>query len=215
MIIAIDGPSGVGKGTVSREVARQLGYRHIDTGSMYRGVAWRALQEGLSLEEEEAVTALARRIVLDAGDGKLAVDGVDISGQIRTSEMDLAASRVARIPGVRTAMVQRQRELGVSGRVVMEGRDIGTVVFPDAPVKIYLDAAAEERARRRAGDAAHQGATDMATLARQMAARDHSDRNRTVSPLAPAADAHIIDTTGLSIGQVVGRVMEIVARTGS
>ena len=209
MIIAIDGPSGVGKGTVSRAVAKALGYRHIDTGSMYRGVAWRALHDGVSLDDEAAVTALSARIVVDAGDGVLTVDEVDITGAIRTAEMDTAASKVARMAGVRASLVARQREMGRAGRVVMEGRDIGTVVFPDAPVKIYLDASAEERARRRAHDTAHQGPTDMAAVAKAMAARDERDRTRTVSPLTAAPDAHVIDTTGLTIDEVVTQVLEI------
>jgi cytidylate kinase len=207
LIIAIDGPSGVGKGTVARAVAVALGYRHIDTGAMYRGVAWRALQDHLPFEDALALTALAERLVIDATDGSVRVDGVDITGEIRNSEIDQAATRVARVAGVRTALVARQRRVGFGGGVVVEGRDIGTVVFPDADVKIYLDASAEERARRRVHDQAHQGSRDMVQVANEMAARDKSDRTREVSPLAVAADAHVIDTTGLTIEQVVAGVL--------
>lgn len=210
LVIAIDGPSGVGKGTVARAVALALGYRHIDTGAMYRGVAWKALHDGIPLDDEAAVTRLAEQSRFDATDDVVRVDGLDISACIRTPEMDRGAARVARMPGVRAALVAQQRVIGAVGSVVMEGRDIGTVVFPGAGVKIYLDAAPEERARRRALDKAHQGPSDVATVAEEMAARDESDRTRTVAPLAVAHDAHVIDTTGLSIEEVVARVLKIV-----
>jgi cytidylate kinase len=209
LIVAIDGPSGVGKGTVAREVAAALGYRHIDTGAMYRGVAWRALKDGVPLDDPPALTALAERLVIDASGSSVQVDGVEISGEIRTPEIDRGASRVARVAGVRTALVVQQRRLGAGGGVVMEGRDIGTVVFPAAEVKIYLDASAEERAHRRVHDEVRREARDPSQVAREMAARDESDRTRDVAPLAMAADAHLIDTTALSIGQVVERVLAL------
>jgi CMP/dCMP kinase len=212
LIIAIDGPSGVGKGTVARAVASALGYRHVDTGAMYRAVAWRAIQDRVSFDDEAALVALAGRTAIVASDRVVLVDGVDVTAAIRTPDIDRGAARVARIAGVRAALVVQQRVMGAGGGVVMEGRDIGTVVFPGAPVKIYLDASAEERARRRVHDAAHAGNRDMATVATEMAARDESDRTRAVGPLAVAPDAHIIDTTGLTIEQVVGKVMEIVRR---
>jgi cytidylate kinase len=210
LVIAIDGPSGVGKGTIARAVAAALGYRHVDTGAMYRAVAWKARRDGTLLEDEAAVTRLAEASRIEAADGAVRVDGADVAGEIRTAEMDRAAARVARMPGVRAALVAQQRELGLGGCVVMEGRDIGTVVFPAADVKIYLDASPEERARRRAQDAAHHGPTDFDAVARAMAARDESDRTRAVAPLAIAADAHVIDTTGVGIEAVVQRVLTLV-----
>ncbi len=210
LVIAIDGPSGVGKGTIARAVAAALGYRHVDTGAMYRAVAWKARQAATSLEDEAAVTRIAAEARIEAVDQSVHVDGRDISGEIRTPEMDRGAARVARMPGVRAALVARQRDMGVGGCLVMEGRDIGTVVFPAADVKIYLDALPAERARRRAQDASHQGPNDVESVARAMAARDESDRTRAVAPLAVAADAHVIDTTGVSIEEVVERVLTLV-----
>lgn len=210
LVIAIDGPSGVGKGTIARAVAATLGYRHIDTGAMYRAVAWKALRDGVPMADEASLSRLAETSAIEAGDRTVRVDGIDIAHAIRTADMDRAAAVVARVPGVRAALARRQREIGAGGGVVMEGRDIGTVVFPGADVKIYLDASAEERARRRAGDEAHQGPSDLAQVAREMAARDESDRTRAVAPLAVAADAHLIDTTGVGIEQVVERVLAIV-----
>ena len=160
LIIAIDGPSGAGKGTIAREVARRLGYRHIDTGAMYRAVAWSALREGLDLADEESTAALARRARVVVGDGIVSVDGHDVARAIRTPEIDAAASAVARQPRVREVLIAQQRDLGRGGGIVMEGRDIGTVVFPGADVKIYLDASPEERARRRANDPAHVASGD-------------------------------------------------------
>jgi CMP/dCMP kinase len=214
LVIAIDGPSGVGKGTVARAVAGALGYRHVDTGAMYRGVAWRALRDGVALEDERAMTALAERLEIEVPGAGIRVDGVDVSHAIRNPEIDRAAAKVARIPGVRAALVAEQRRMGAGGGLVMEGRDIGTVVFPDAGVKIYLDASSEERARRRVHDQAHEGSRDVAQVASELAARDRSDSTRAVAPLAVASDAHVIDTTGLSIDQVVDRVLALVTAAG-
>lgn len=210
-VIAIDGPSGVGKGTVSRAIAGTLGYRHIDTGAMYRAIAWKALDEGLPLDDEEALTALAKRARLELEEGRVVIDGVDVTTAIRTPTIDRAVTSVARVPGVRAEMVARQRAYGAQGGVVMEGRDIGTVVFPDAEVKIYLDATPEERARRRAADPAHGGSAQaLAEVAVALAARDRADSTRPVSPLMIAEDAVHIDTTGVPIDEVVRRVMAVI-----
>lgn len=214
-VIAIDGPSGVGKGTVARAVAAALGCRHIDTGAMYRAVAWRALQSGVDLDNEEAVLEVARTIVLEVDGSRVTADGRDVSAAIRTPEIDRATTRVARLPRVRAQLVIRQRELADAGPVVMEGRDIGTVVFPAAAVKIYLDASPEERARRRAGDPAHTAARTqgLADIAQAMRRRDENDRTRQASPLSQAPDATLIDTTGLPVEQVVERVLAVVRAT--
>lgn len=213
MIIAIDGPSGAGKGTIARGVAARLGFHHIDTGAIYRALAWKALHESIGLSDEAAVAALARRAVFDVGDGRVQVDGHDVATAIRTPEIDRAASIVARQPLVREALIARQRALGAGGGVVMEGRDIGTVVFPAADVKIFLDASPEERARRRATDPSHaagKGAAAIQEVAMALAERDRIDRTRSTSPLSAAPDAVVIDTTDLSIEDAVERVMEIV-----
>ena len=211
-VIAIDGPSGVGKGTVARALAAALGCRHIDTGAMYRAVAWRCLQLGADLDDEEAVAAVARAAALEVEGSRVIIDGADVSEAIRTPDIDRATTRVARLPRVRAELVARQRALAEAGPLVMEGRDIGTVVFPDAAVKIYLDASPEERARRRALDPAHTAAKtqDLAHIAEAMQRRDDNDRTRTASPLAIAADATVVDTTGVAAAQVVERVLEIV-----
>jgi cytidylate kinase len=212
-IIAIDGPSGAGKGTIARAVARRLGYRHIDTGAMYRALAWKALQEALNISDEEALAALAARATVEVGDGQVRVDGEDVAVAIRTPEIDHTAAIVARQPRVREALIARQRAIGDQGGVVMEGRDIGTVVFPAAHVKVFLDASPEERARRRATDPAHasgRGTGAIHEVATALAERDRIDRTRAASPLTVAADAVVIDTTALSIEDAVEKVMELV-----
>jgi len=215
LIIAIDGPSGAGKGTIARGVATRLSYRHIDTGAMYRAVAWKALRDGVDLENEMLVADLARRSLLDVGDGRVHIDGHDVATAIRTGEIDTAAAIVARQPHVRETLIARQRAAGARGGIVMEGRDIGTVVFPSADVKIFLDASPEERARRRATDPAHsagKGAGAIQEVATALAERDRIDSTRAASPLKVADDAVVIDTTALSVEDAVAKVMEIVEK---
>jgi cytidylate kinase len=178
---------------------------------MYRAVGWKASLEGVALDDEDGVAALASRANIIVESGLVEIDGHDVTRAIRTPEVDKVAAAVARLPKVRAVLVQRQRDLGARGGVVMEGRDIGTVVFPHADVKIYLDASAEERARRRANDTAHTGSqAGQAAVAEAIAARDKSDTTRAASPLTLAPDAVHIDTTGMPVEAVIAHVMELV-----
>lgn len=211
-VVAIDGPSGAGKGTVARAVARALRWTYVDTGAMYRAVAWKARREGRSLDDEDAVASVSAGAVFEMGAGRVAIDGHDVTGAIRTPGIDAAAARVARMPRVRAALVAQQRRYADDGPIVMEGRDIGTVVFPHATAKIYLDASPAERAARRARDPAHDLSRNarIGAVADALAQRDRLDRTRRVSPLKRAPDAAVIDTTGVPIETVVRRVLKIV-----
>src|SRR3954464_14643516 len=212
LIIAIDGPSGAGKGTIARTLSEQLSYRHVDTGAMYRAVGWKARLEGIALDEEQAVADLARRASIVVENGLVEIDGHDVTRAIRTPDVDTIAAAVARLAKVRQVLVARQRTYGARGGVVMEGRDIGTVVFPDADVKIYLDASPEERARRRAADSAHASSkgAQLSEVAIALAERDRNDSTRAASPLAVAGDAIVVDTTGVPIETVIERVLTLV-----
>jgi len=215
MIIAIDGPSGAGKSTLGRRLARELGLLYIDTGAMYRAVALAVTRAGVSTADEEAVADVARRAAIalegDPDSIQVRLDGRDVSDEIRTEQIGHTASVVSAIPGVRRELVRRQREMGERGGVVLDGRDIGTVVFPDADVKFFVTAVPEERAKRRYEEerAREHDQTFEDTLA-DINARDRRDSTRPDSPLTIAADAVVIDTTELSVEEVFRRMLEVV-----
>ena len=217
--IAIDGPAASGKSTVGELLARRLGYLYFDTGVMYRAVTWAALDRGIPIEDEAAVTALAEVLHIDvtpstADDGRqytVLADGVDITWEIRTPEVNAAVSPVSAYPGVRKEMVRQQRRVAKCGRVVMVGRDIGTVVLPDADLKIYLDASVEERARRRWQEELARGdESDYEAVLASMRRRDEIDSNRDVSPLRAAEDAMVLDSTALTIEEVTTAVERLI-----
>jgi len=210
MVIAIDGPAGAGKSTVARGVSRALAITYLDSGAMYRTVALAALREGADPDDPGQLGELAGRIRIDLHDGRVLLDGEDVTDAIRTPEVSAVASRVSVHPRVREAMVAQQRTLIEGGDYVAEGRDIGTVVSPDSPLKIFLTASDEERARRRA---AESGEDVEAVLAAQ-SARDARDRDREHGALRPADDSVELDTTGLDVGEVVERVVELARERG-
>ena len=213
IIIAIDGPSGAGKSTTARGLASALGYTYLDTGAMYRAVAWKGLQEAVPLDNEEATVGLARQMRISfepAPDGKqrVLVDGTDVTDAIRSSEATRLSSPASAIPGVRRVLVARQQAMGQGGGVVMEGRDIGTVVFPDAELKVFLTAGDEERARRRLKELHERGheATFEEVLAQQRE-RDARDSSRADSPLQPANDAILLASDGMTLDQVIQKIL--------
>jgi cytidylate kinase len=217
--IAIDGPAASGKSTVGELLARQLGYLYFDTGVMYRAVTWAALDRGVPIEDEAAVTALAGELHIDVtsptvDDGRqytVLADGVDITWEIRTPEVNAAVSPVSAYPGVRREMVRQQRRVAKCGQVVMVGRDIGTVVLPGADLKIYLDASVEERARRRWAEEQARGEnSDYEAVLASMRRRDEIDSGREASPLRAAEDAVVLDTTALDIDGVMAKVMRLI-----
>ena len=213
IVVAIDGPAGAGKSTASRALAQRLGYGYVDTGAMYRAVGVLAAERGLALDDDAALGRLVGALSFELRDGgtALVVDGRDVSAAIRRADAGELASRVSTRPVVRERLVALQRALGEAGGVVMEGRDIGTVVFPDAPVKLYLTAAPAERARRRAAELRERGEeVDEAALAADLEARDRRDSGREHAPLRPASDARLIDTTHLGLDEVVDRMAEAV-----
>jgi cytidylate kinase len=216
--ITIDGPVASGKSAVGGAAARRLGYRFIDTGVMYRAATCAALDRNIAASDESAVAALARAIAMSFEPGppkapeqaRVLVDGVDLTERLRSAEIGEAVSLISRVPAVREAMVALQRKLAAEGHTIMAGRDIGTVVLPDAPLKVYLDATAAERARRRFAELKNGGReTTLEAEQRELALRDEIDSARDVSPLRPAADAVIIHTDGLSLEEVVERILEL------
>ena len=210
MVIAIDGPAGAGKSTVARGVAQALGFTYLDSGAMYRCVALAARERGVDPDDAAAAGELARGIELALAGGRVSLDGRDVSERIRSPEVSAAASRISVHPGVREAMVERQREMIAAGRYVAEGRDIGTVVSPDAPLKVFLTASDEERARRRAEETGEPLAQVRAAQQR----RDASDSEREHGALRAAPDAVDLDTTGLSASEAVERVVALARERG-
>ena len=212
-VIAIDGPAGAGKSTVAKIVAEKLGYTYIDTGAMYRAVAWKTLQQSSEATDEailRAVEGIDVRLACTDSGTRVTVDGTDVTGEIRTPAVTHIVSRVAALGPVREKMVELQRAMAADGAVVMDGRDIGTNVLPNADVKIFLTASVEERARRRYDEMKEKGyAVDFDDLKKEIASRDKQDSERAISPLRQAEDAILLDSTALSIDAVVARIMEL------
>ena len=215
IIVAIDGPAGAGKSTVARQLARHFGMLNLESGAMYRAFALKALRAEIPLNESKSLEGLASEtsIRLEPGeeDNRVLLDGEDVTGMIRNQTVTEAASRVSVFPAVRAWMVRMQQQLGAAGGVVMEGRDIGTVVFPQAEVKIFLDAAPEVRGMRRFDQLGPQPAVQPEEVIRDLRARDERDRNRADSPLKPAADAVLLDSTHMTLEEVVAAAEAIVA----
>lgn len=214
--VAVDGPAGSGKSTVAKEIAKALGILYIDTGAMYRTVGMACLKKGIDPTDEEAVVAsldsLDMKIFPEAGGQRILLDGEDITSRIRTEEIGKAASSVAAYQKVREKLVEIQQGLAKEQSVIMDGRDIGTKVLPDAEVKIYLDASVEEKAKRRVGELEAQGKTaDLAIIQEEIAQRDYQDMHRENSPLCRAEDAVNVDTTGLDIPAVTEKLLALIA----
>jgi cytidylate kinase len=216
-VVAIDGPAGSGKSTVAKALAKRLQFVHVDTGALYRGVAWLAISKGVELGVEKEVVATSRGVRFEfhaKEDGNhLYIDGEDVANYIRTEEVSAAASKVSAFPGVRALLLDLQRELGRNGAVVLEGRDIGTVVFPNAELKFFLFASPEERALRRHEELRAKGIeSDLAMVAQDLAKRDHQDSTRPIAPLKQAVDAIPVDTSGKSVEAVLDQLENLVRK---
>jgi cytidylate kinase len=214
LVVAIDGPAGAGKSTVAQKLAARLGLTYVDSGATYRAAALKVLEKGISPDDEHAVARLIGetdiQVTTDGREPHVMLDGEDVTAKIRTSEVTLAAAKVSRLPEVRTKLVSIQRTFARGRGVVMEGRDIGTVVFPQADLKIFLKADPEERARRRLGQDHKEGrVVTLEQTAYEIGRRDQLDAERKISPLAAAPDAHQIDSTHLTADQVVERILEV------
>lgn len=214
IVVAIDGPAGAGKSTIAKLAAEKLGYAYIDTGAMYRSVAWKFLQTGKAFDED-FISGLSKTMLIDfkpeAKINRVFVDGTEVTDAIRTPEVTAIVSRVAAIGAVREAMVNQQRRMGEAGGVLMDGRDIGTVVFPNAQLKIFLTASVEERARRRYAEMVAKGQqVDLQQLQADIAERDKQDSERAISPLRQAEDALLLDTSDMGISEVTDRILQLV-----
>lgn len=214
IVVAIDGPAGAGKSTIAKLAAEKLGYAYIDTGAMYRSVAWKFLQTGEPFDED-FISGLSKTMLIDfkpeAKINRVFVDGTEVTDAIRTPEVTAIVSRVAAIGAVREAMVDQQRRMGEAGGVLMDGRDIGTVVFPNAQLKIFLTASVEERARRRYAEMVAKGQqVDLQQLQADIAERDKQDSERAISPLRQAEDALLLDTSDMGISEVTERILQLV-----
>ena len=217
-VVTIDGPAGAGKSTVSKALANKLSYVYLDTGALYRAFAYKVLQEGISPCDEGELAFLCSRIkiYLETIDGNLNVfvDGENVTKRIRSEQVGLVASTVSAVSAVRERLLSIQRDVGKKGGIVAEGRDMGTVVFPSADYKFYLDAGVEERIRRRYSELLTRGSSvDYETIAGDLVARDRQDRNREIAPLKPSEDAIIVDSTRMSVTEVVGRMISIIKST--
>lgn len=210
--IAIDGPSGAGKSTIADLVAEKLSYVHLDTGAMYRSVAYAAIKSGLSFDDEEAIVSMIQSdFNLSMDDNKIVLNGEDITDKIRTNEMSMAASNVSKLNGVRTALVAAQRRIAANKGYILDGRDICDVVLPDAEVKVFLTASAEDRARRRLEQNKEKGIIDdYGKILEEIKKRDYQDSHRAISPLKASADATIIDSSDKNIEEVVNMILDLV-----